>query len=83
MGNKIESTVIDAITQHKQLDQGVVSLESTLDSLGISSLDAITIVYDIEEIFDVEVPNDELASLQTVQDIVLGIDRLLNQAVPS
>ncbi len=77
MKNRIESTVIRAISRHKQLADGVVELKSTLESLGVSSLDAITIVYDIEEAFDVEVPNEELESLRTVEDIVLGIEKLV------
>jgi acyl carrier protein len=77
MENQIESTVIRAISQHKQFEEGVVTLDSSLESLGVSSLDAITIVYDIEDVFGVEVPNEALESLKTVEDIIIGISGLL------
>lgn len=83
MDNQIESTVIRAISQHKQLEEGVVTLDSSLESLGVSSLDAITIVYEIEDAFDVEVPNEELESLKIVEDIVIGIGRLLTASKTS
>ena len=35
------------------------------------------IIYEIEEMFDVEVPNDNLDGLKTVQDIVYGVSELI------
>lgn len=73
----ITRAVIKAIAQQKQIDASQIKADATLEALGISSLDAITIIYEIEEIFDVEVPNDKLESLRTVQDIVDGISGLI------
>ncbi|MEJ1462309.1 MAG: acyl carrier protein [Candidatus Sedimenticola sp. (ex Thyasira tokunagai)] len=70
-------SIKEVIANHKLLDVESVSLNSSLSDLGISSLDAITIVYEIEELFDIEVPNEQLESLQTVQDIVDGISNLV------
>ena len=78
MTENITQAVVKAIAQQKQLDPAGINADSTLENLGISSLDAITIVYEIEEIFDVEVPNESLESLETVQDIVDGISRLIS-----
>lgn len=77
MDQNLESAVITAIAKQKMLDESSISTASSLESLGISSLDAITIVYEIEEQFDVEVPNEQLESLKTVQDIVDGITNLI------
>ena len=77
MTQDITQAVIKAIAQQKQLDTSDISADSALETLGISSLDAITVVYEIEEIFDVEVPNENLESLNTVQDIVDGITTLI------
>ncbi|MGD2082701.1 MAG: acyl carrier protein [Chromatiales bacterium] len=74
----IERAAIDAIARQKNIDPGSIGLDSSLSELSISSLDAITIVYEIEEQFDIEVPNESLSSLETVRDIVEGVARLLN-----
>ena len=43
--------------------------DAKLDDLGVDSLKAITILYDIEEVFDIEIPNDIIPSIVTVKDI--------------
>jgi len=55
----------------------LIHADTPLTDLGITSLDAITIVYEIEEEFNVEVPNSALEGLQTVGDITERIHRLL------
>ena len=77
MAQDIELVVIKAIAQQKHIDPSGIIMDSTLDALSISSLDAITIIYEIEEIFDIEVPNENLDSLETVQDIVERIGELI------
>lgn len=77
MKDKILASVISAIVKQKQIEPDLITGESRLDELGVSSLDAITIVYDIEEEFDIEVPGDVLEELASVQDIVDGIYELV------
>jgi len=78
MTQNIEEAVINAIARQKMSDTAEISPSSTLEELAVSSLDAITIVYEIEELFDVEVPNEKLESLRTVQDIIDGIKALID-----
>jgi acyl carrier protein len=70
MAQDIENAVITAILRQKRLDAATITRDSVLSELGITSLDAITIVYDIEEQFDIEVQNETLEGLNTVGDIV-------------
>ena len=77
MSPQIENSVIAAISRHKRLDPLLIRADTPLTDLGITSLDAITIVYEIEEEFNVEVPNSALEGLQTVGDITERIHRLL------
>ncbi len=44
--------------------------ESELAALGLDSLDVITIIFDLEEAFDVEIPNEVIATMVTVNDIL-------------
>ena len=77
MKEGIEKSAISAISRQKGIDPATVTLDSTLADLGISSLDAITIMYDMEEEFDIEIPNEKLDQLQTVRDMVEGIASLI------
>lgn len=77
MDQKIYSTVIKAISNQKRIDASSISADSTLETLGISSLDAITIMYEIEDALNLEIPNESLESLTSVQDILDGISQLV------
>jgi len=78
MSEKILNSVVAAIAKQKHLESDSITNTSLLEELGVTSLDAITIVFDIEEEFDIEVPGDVLESLESVQDIVDGISGLIN-----
>ena len=77
MGQDVYPAIVKAITSHKQIDASLVSPTATLEQLGITSLDAISIVYEVEDLFAIEVPNEALENLHTVQDIVDGVAALV------
>lgn len=77
MSEKIINSVINAITKQKHLEPESIKSTSSLEELGITSLDAITIVFDIEEEFGIEVPPNELESMKTVQDILDCVSKLV------
>ncbi len=76
MSETILDSVIAAIAKQKCMEPGLIANTSSLDGLGVTSLDAITIVFDIEEEYDIEVPGKVLEDLESVQDIVDGISEL-------
>ena len=47
-----------------------VKPESNLVELGVDSLKAITVLFELEEAFDIEIPNELIPSIVTVRDIV-------------
>jgi len=53
-----------------------VSPETNLLSLGLTSLDTLTILFDIEEAFDIEIPNEIIPSIKTVGDILNKLEDL-------
>lgn len=71
------SNITDAIANATQHDKESIPPDARLDSLGIDSLKAINIVYELEEEFDIEVPNEAIAELVTVNDIEVAITKLL------
>ena len=47
---------------------------TSLEALGIDSLKAITVLFELEEAFDIEIPNELIAEITTVQDILDKLD---------
>lgn len=54
-----------------------ITIDATFADLKIDSLDAINMVFEIEEEFGVGVPNEQLSSLRSIRDVADGIERLL------
>lgn len=75
---------IDRVIEHLieasdlDLEAGDIGPESSLrDDLEISSLQALTLVMDLEEEFGIEVEDDEFESLATVADVVALLESKL------
>lgn len=67
--------VKDALVESLNVDGEEIKLESNLkDDLGIDSLAAVELSLDLETEFDVEISDEELAALVTVEDIVKLIE---------
>ena len=74
----LQDIVIKEISNHLKCQPSAISPEMKLDSLGVDSLGAITILYELEDQFDIEIPNEVLDSLETVDDIVIKLQQLLD-----
>jgi len=57
-----------------------VTLTSKLESLGVDSLKAITVLFELEEVFDIEIPNEVIPTIVTVQNIMDKVTELENKA---
>ena len=79
----VKDKVIEIIAEQAVLEPGDVSMESTLEDLGIDSLGLVESIFAIEEEFDVSIPFTANAppesdfDISNVQSIVLGIAALI------
>ena len=55
-----------------------VTATTTLDSLGLDSLDIIDFMFDIENEFDIRIPDQEFR-VRTIQDMVDAVDRFISE----
>ena len=51
-----------------------------VEDLGLDSLDAVELAISVERKFDIEVPEEELAKLKTVADMVALVESRVQQA---
>ena len=67
----------EIIVKELQVDPEKVTPEASLkNDLGADSLDAVEIIMDIEDEFDVQIADDQADSIQTVGDLVKYIETL-------
>ena len=80
----VQDKVIEIIAEQAVLDPADITLDSTLESLGIDSLGVVESIFAIEEAFDIQVPfnaNDPSESdfdISSVESIIKGINALLS-----
>ncbi len=80
--NEVASRCIDIIAKSKNISPDTVTLASTFEELNIDSLDKINISFEVEEAFNIEIPDDALGTIKTVGDMVDGVTKL-QSAKPS
>lgn len=69
--------VISVIAKFKKIPEEQVSLDTSLKDLELDSLDGLNMVFELEEEFNIFIPDDKALTLQTVGEMVEGIDVLL------
>lgn len=79
--SSIFETVQDILADKYSVARENVTPESTLESLGLDSLDLIELMFEVEDAFNIRVPQEAGTALKaaTVQDIIDNIQKLINQ----
>ena len=72
----VSNMVFEIIAREQKCSPVDFTLETHLEDLGIDSLRAITILYQLEEQFKIEIPNELIETIVTIGDIVTNIDQL-------
>ena len=73
----VEQECIRRIAEAKAIAPESVTLESTLESLEVDSLDRVTLSFDLEEEYGVEIPESKLHQIRTVGDIAVAVEQEL------
>ncbi|MCE5194838.1 MAG: phosphopantetheine-binding protein [Nitrospiraceae bacterium] len=73
--------VKDLFVEKLKLNEAELTPSSTLDSLGLDSLDKIEFMFTIEEEFDIKIPDREV-QINTIQDLIDTIDRFVAEQNP-
>jgi acyl carrier protein len=81
--NHIASRCIDIIAKSKGIPPDTITLASTFEELNIDSLDKINISFEVEEAFNIDIPDEALGSIRTVGNMVEGVAKLQAAKSPS
>ncbi len=69
--SEVQKKVIAIIVEQLGIEEGEVKEESNfIDDLGADSLDTVELVMDLEEQFNITIPEEEQEKLSTVQDAI-------------
>ncbi len=81
MPDNVAETVLSVIAQYTEASPDQLSLDSSFEELAIDSLDGISVVADLEYIFNIVIPNDEAYRISTVREAVESLQKHLTSNV--
>ena len=75
--DNLEERVISIICQIGELDKNNITHNSTFEELNLGSLDAVSIAFEIEDVFGVEIPDNMVYAISTIQELLDGVKTLV------
>jgi acyl carrier protein len=72
--------VLGLIAAVKRLPREKVTLESTFEELGLDSLDALNLVFEIESAFDISIPDETARSIKNVPQLIEELRKITSIA---
>lgn len=73
----VSEKVIRVFAEFKKVPVEDIKPETTFDELGFDSLDGLNLIFELEEQFDLVIPDDQVQSMRSVSQVIEGIESLL------
>ena len=77
MSEELTQRVLKTIATSKRIPVGTVSIDSEFQQLGIDSMDAVEILFALENEFDISIPDEEVRHVRNVRQMVEGVEKLV------
>jgi acyl carrier protein len=77
MTDSVDERVVAAIAKLKKIPPETITLDSTLEELRVDSLDGLNLFFELEEAFDMSIPDEKARTLRTVRQVVEELQRIL------
>lgn len=78
MSEIVFEKIASLLSAKKGVNKELISIDSTFEELGLDSLDSIELIADMEEEFNVTIPNTELQGIKSIRNAVDGLSNALN-----
>lgn len=73
----VAERVIRVFADFKKVPPEEITMDTTFEELGFDSLDGLNLVFELEEEFDMTIPDDRVGDMKGVRQAVEGIEALL------
>lgn len=77
MDEALTARVIAEIAAVKKIPVASITIDSTFEELAIDSLDAMNLLFALEEQLGISIPDEAANSIKDVRSTVAGVERLL------
>ena len=83
MSDELTQRVLKTIASAQRIPVEKVKIDSTFEELGIDSMDGVNILFALENEFDITIPDEAAKQIRSIQEMVDGVDKLLNESPAS
>jgi acyl carrier protein len=73
----VAQRVIGVIAKNKKVPPESLRPETKFEELNMDSLDALNLIFSLEEEFDISIPNEQAIKMKSVGDATAGVEQLL------
>jgi acyl carrier protein len=77
MSDELIQRMLKVIATSKRIPLQTVTIESDFQQLGIDSMDAVEILFALENEFDISIPDEEVRSVRNVRQMCEGVEKLI------
>ncbi len=77
MSDDLVQRVLKVIATSKRIPPETVTIDSEFQQLGIDSMDAVEILFALENEFDITIPDEEVRTVRNVRQMCEGVAKLV------
>jgi acyl carrier protein len=77
MSDELIQRVLKVIATSKRIPLESVTLDGEFEQIGIDSMDAVEILFALENEFDISIPDEEVRQVRNVRQMCEGVARLV------
>jgi len=77
MSDDLIQRVLKVIATSKRIPLETVTIDGEFQQLGIDSMDAVEILFALENEFDISIPDEEVRGVRNVRQMCEGVERLI------
>ena len=76
----VEQRVIEIVCEHLAVNKETVTRNAAfIEDIGADSLDIVELVMELEEEFDIQIPDDQAEKIKTVGEAIDYIDKAIGE----
>ena len=79
----VAAKVMEIIAKQKRIPSDQVTIDSTFQELGLDSLDAVNILFELEGEFNISISDEQARQIKDVRQMIEGVSALIAEKKPA
>jgi acyl carrier protein len=78
MPGSVTEEVLDVIAETQRIPREKITIDGRFEELGMDSMDAVNILFALEEKFDITIPDEAAKQIRNIREMVEGVQKLVD-----